>query len=190
MDYGAGNLFSLQNAMGCLKAESLVTDSGRIIAMAERIILPGVGSFGFLMENLRNRELIEPLKQAISSGKPFLGICLGMQALFEESEESPGIKGLGMLKGKVRRFTMGKIPHIGWNMIIPAKPSSLFSAGFAYFAHSYYPVPEDKEATTATTDYYGNFTSGIIDKNIAAVQFHPEKSGEFGMELLRRWLIC
>ncbi len=188
IDYGAGNLLSVKNALDYLGAASQITSSSRDVEKAERIILPGVGSFGYMIESLRKLKLEEPIKKALANGKPFLGICLGFQALFEESEESPGIAGLGIFKGKVVKFRQGKVPQIGWNTIKPKK--SLFEEGFVYFVNSYYPVPEDKEIIAAITDYFGDFTSAIQKDNITAVQFHPEKSGEFGLALLRRWLQC
>jgi len=188
IDYGAGNLVSVKNALDYLGVASKITSNAEDIEKAERIILPGVGSFGFMIESLRKLKLEEPLKKALSSGKPYLGICLGLQALFEESEESPGIAGLGIFKGKVIRFKQGKIPQIGWNNIKPKK--SLFKEGFVYFVNSYYPVPEDKEIIANTTDYFGEFVSAVQKDNITAMQFHPEKSGEFGLDLIRRWLKC
>lgn len=188
IDYGAGNLVSVKNALDYLGVASKITSNAEDIEKAERIILPGVGSFGFMMESLRKLKLEEPLKRALLKGKPYLGICLGLQALFEESEESPGIKGLGIFKGKVVRFKRGKIPQIGWNNIKPKK--ILFKEGFVYFVNSYYPIPEDKEIVATTTDYFGDFVSAVQKDNITATQFHPEKSGEFGLELIRRWLKC
>jgi imidazole glycerol phosphate synthase glutamine amidotransferase subunit len=188
IDYGVGNLVSVKNTLDYLGVASQITSSAKDIRTAKRIILPGVGSFGFMMKSLRNLKLEEPIKKAIASGKPYLGICLGYQALFEGSEENPGIAGLNIFKGKVVKFNQGKIPQIGWNNIKPKK--SLFKEGFVYFVNSYYPIPENKEIIAATTDYFGNFASAVQDENVTAVQFHPEKSGEFGLALLRRWLQC
>ena len=189
IDYGAGNLRSVKNALDYFKAGSIITDKPKDVINADGLILPGDGSFGFLMDSLKKKELIIPIKNFIKSGKPFLGICLGLQALFEESEESPGIKGLGLLKGKVIKFQKGKIPQIGWNKIIPAK-NNIFMEGYVYFVNSYYAVPKDKSAIASETDYFGKFASAIQCKNITAMQFHPERSGKFGIELLRRWLQC
>lgn len=188
IDYGAGNLVSVKNALDYLGVASKITSNAEDIEKAECIILPGVGSFGFMMESLRKLKLEEPLKKALLKGKPYLGICLGLQVLFEESEESPGIAGLGIFKGKVVKFKQGKIPQIGWNNIKPRK--SLFKEGFVYFVNSYYPVSEDKEIIATTTDYFGDFVSAVQKDNITAMQFHPEKSGEFGLDLIRRWLQC
>lgn len=189
IDYGAGNLKSVKNALDCLKVDCRVTDSADGIIKADRLILPGDGSFGYMMENLEKKKLISPIKNFIKSGKPFLGICLGLQGLFEESEESPGVKGLSILKGKVVRFRKGKVPQIGWNKILPGK-NSIFRNDFMYFVNSYYAVPEDRSVIAATADYSVDFVSAIQSKNITAVQFHPEKSGKAGIGLLRRWLAC
>lgn len=193
VDCGIGNLSSVKNALDYLgeAAASKITSSPGDIEKAERVILPGVGAFGFLMQNLRSRKLEEPVKRSIEEGKPFLGICLGMQALFEESEESKGVRGLEIFKGKVVRFRRGKVPQVGWNGIIPAKNGKgIFRKGFAYFVNSYYAVPEQAGIVATATDYFGRFASAVQYKNITAVQFHPEKSGTFGLELLRRWLEC
>lgn len=189
IDYGAGNLRSVKNALDYLKADCRITGKANDIKNADGLILPGDGSFGYMMENLEKKNLIAPIKNFIKSGKPFLGICLGLQALFEESEESPGVKGLCILKGKVIRFQKGKIPQIGWNKVSPAK-SNIFREGYVYFVNSYYAVPEDKSVIASATDYYRNFTSAVQYKNITAIQFHPERSGKFGIEILRRWLQC
>lgn len=189
IDYGAGNASSVKNALDFLGAEAIVTDNPEKILEADRIIFPGVGAFGFMMESLREKGLEEPIKKCIGTGKQFFGICLGLQALFEESEESKGIKGLGIFKGKIVKFRKGKVPQIGWNKIEPVK-KGLFEEGYAYFVNSYYPLPEDKSIVAAETDYFGKFASCIQKENIVAVQFHPEKSGNFGMEILRRWLKC
>ncbi len=196
VDCGIGNLSSVKNALDYLRADSKITSNPAEIGTAGKVILPGVGAFGFMMQSLKSKGLESPVKRCIEEGKPFLGICLGMQALFEESEESLGVKGMGIFKGKVVRFRKGKIPQIGWNKIVPAKPAkgstrgSIFKKGFVYFVNSYYVVPEDETVVAATTDYFGKFASAIQYENVTAVQFHPEKSGIFGIELLRRWLKC
>jgi len=189
IDYGAGNLKSVKNALDCLGAASVITDKPSDILKADRIILPGDGSFGYMMENLEKKRLVKPIKNFIKSGKPFLGICLGLQGLFEESEESPGIKGLCIFKGKVVKFRKGKVPQVGWNKIIPRK-NGIFQDNLMYFVNSYYVIPEDNSIIAAFTDYNGNFASAIKSNNITAVQFHPEKSGKAGIELIRRWLQC
>ena len=189
IDYGAGNLKSVKNALDYLKADCRITDKAADIQNADRLILPGDGSFGYMMENLEKKNLITPIKSFIRSGKPFLGICLGLQALFEESEESPGVKGLGIFRGKVVRFQKGKVPQIGWNKIIPAK-GNIFREGYVYFVNSYYAVPEDKSVIVSVADYYGDFASAIECKNVLAMQFHPERSGKCGLDILERWLQC
>src|SRR3989344_9331695 len=142
IDYGAGNLKSVKNALDYLGVASKITDKPVDIMKADRLILPGDGSFGFMMKNLRKRGLINPIKNFIKSGKPFLGICLGLQALFEESEESPNVEGLSIFKGKVIKFRKGKVPQIGWNKIIPEK-KNIFKEYYMYFVNSYYAVPKD-----------------------------------------------
>lgn len=189
VDYGAGNLKSVRNAFDYLKADSLVANKPEDIEGADRVILPGVGTFGFMMDGLRKRGLEGPIKEAISEGKPFLGICLGLQGLFDESGEGPGSKGLGIFKGKVVRYRSGKVPQIGWNKVVPAK-EGLLENGYAYFVNSYYPIPRDKDIIAATSDYYGKFACAVQKDNVIAVQFHPERSGDFGINFLRRWLRC
>ena len=192
IDYGAGNLQSVKNALDYLKVDSRITDNADDILKADRIILPGDGSFGYMMRNLQKKNLISPIKNFIKSGKPFLGICLGLQGLFEESEESPGVKGLSVFKGKVAKFRKGKVPQIGWNKIKIIKKNTsqrgVFFDSYMYFVNSYYVIPEDKSIVAATADYFGNFASAIQCKNITAMQFHPEKSGKFGLNILRNWL--
>ena len=189
IDYGAGNLKSVQNALGYLGVESALTSDPKVIKEAKRVIFPGVGAFGFMMNNLEQKGLDKAIKQCIRSKKPFLGICLGLQALFESSEESPGVSGLGIFKGTVVKFKKGKVPQIGWNTILPVK-EGIFTEGYVYFVNSYSVVPSEKNIIATKTDYFGDFVSAIQSENVTAVQFHPEKSGDFGIELLRRWLRC
>lgn len=194
IDYGAGNLQSVKNALDYLNVKSKITDDAEEIAKADKIIFPGVGSFGEMMNALESRNLVSSIKKSIKDKKPFLGICLGLQALFEESEESPGIKGLGIFKGKVKRFkTSLKVPQIGWNSIKMEKNDEMIHGldnKFFYFVHSYYVAPEDKSIILTTTDYSGRFVSGICKDKIWAFQFHPEKSGKDGLEILRRFALC
>ncbi|MBI2661074.1 imidazole glycerol phosphate synthase subunit HisH [Candidatus Woesearchaeota archaeon] len=189
VDYGAGNLKSVKNALDCLNVDSIITCNPKYISKAGRLILPGDGSFGYMMVNLKKKGLIKPVKDFIISGKPFLGICLGLQGLFEESEESPKVRGLSIFKGKVVKFRKGKVPQIGWNKLI-ARKKGIFRDDCMYFVNSYYAAPEDNSIVAATADYYGEFVSGIQFKNVTAVQFHPEKSGKEGIEFIRRWLAC
>lgn len=188
INYGAGNLESVKRAFKKIGVDTTITDKKEDILKAEKIILPGVGSFNFIMKNLRDNKLEEPIKGAIKKGTPYLGICLGIQILFEKSEESPGIKGLSIFEGEVKRFATGKIPQIGWNEIIPK--NELFKKDFFYFVNSYFVVPKDKRIIGGETIYYKKFTSAIKYKNITAVQFHPEKSGKAGLEFLKRWVEC
>ncbi|MBI4439587.1 imidazole glycerol phosphate synthase subunit HisH [Candidatus Woesearchaeota archaeon] len=192
VDYGAGNIRNVANALESLSVEYVVSKNPKDIANADKIILPGVGHFGAAMKVLRERKLAIPIKNAISGGKPYLGICLGLQLLFEKSEEAPGVKGLGVLKGNVLRFRgKMKIPHIGWNSISKKKDSRILantpSGKYFYFVHSYYANPLDRKAVLTTTNYGSEFVSGIESKNIVAFQFHPEKSGKLGMEILKRF---
>lgn len=189
VDYGSGNLGSLKKAFDYLGVDSRIISSPKEISKSGRIVLPGVGSFGYLMEQLKKKKIDCAIKGGILSRKPFLGICLGMQGLFEESEESPGAKGLGIFRGKVVKFRSGKVPQIGWNMVKP-KPKSLLDKGYFYFVNSYYAVPENMEIVDATTNYFRDFASAVRFENITAVQFHPEKSGEAGLNFLKRWLEC
>ena len=189
IDYGAGNLKSVKNTLDYLNVECIITNSAKDIIQADRLILPGDGSFGYMMKNLKKLNLAIPIKNFIEQGKPFLGICLGLQGLFETSEESPGIEGLSIFKGKVVKFRRGKIPQIGWNKVIPNK-KSIFKNEYMYFVNSYYVVPDDNSIISAITDYYGKFVSAIQFNNVTAMQFHPEKSGKEGIELIKRWLKC
>lgn len=189
IDYGAGNVRSVANALSTLGVAYKVTDEAELLGRADRIILPGVGSFGYMMGQLREKMLEQPIKKAIADGKPFLGICLGLQALFDVSEESPGIKGLGICKGKVVRLKKGKIPMIGWNLIKP-RTKGVINEGYAYFVNSYVVVPKDKTIIAATSYYQNTLVSAVVFDNVLATQFHPEKSGEYGIELLKRWLKC
>ena len=176
IDYGDGNLKSVKNALDYLNVDSIITNKPEDIIKSDRIILPGDGSFGYMMENLEKNGLVNPIKNFIRSGKPFLGICLGFQGLFEESEESPNVKGLSIFKGKVVKFRKGKVPQIGWNKIICKKNASsrsIFFDSYMYFVNSYYVVPEDNSIVATVTDYNDNFVSAIKTNNIIAMQFHP-----------------
>lgn len=192
LDYGIGNLASVRKAFAKVGAEAKVTSSPDEIAGAEKVVLPGVGAFGKAAEHLAAHDLVEPLRQAISDGKPFLGICLGMQLLFEASEEAPGVKGLGLLKGNVKRFEgVPKVPQIGWNEVRQAKSSPLFASipesVFFYFVHSYYVVPRDSTSVMAFADYGGEYAAAVGRDNIWGVQFHPEKSQAWGLALLKNF---
>lgn len=190
VDYGMGNLRNVRRAFQEIGHEVIVTaDPGRI-SEAESIVLPGVGAFGEAIRRIDTLGLREPLMEHVKRGRRLLGICLGMQLLFDRSEESPGAAGFGFLYGDVVRFGPGvKIPHIGWNDVAPKGNSSIFAAGDRidcfYFVHSYY-IPEIVE-TVATSDYGVRFSSAVQKENVAGVQFHPEKSQTAGLTLLRRW---
>ncbi len=186
IDYGAGNVKSVKNALDYLGFDSLITSDVDEIRKAERVIFPGVGNFGDCMQELEERKLVEVIKKFIDSGKPFLGICVGLQLLFEKSEESPGVNGLDVFKGKCVKFNQGKVPQIGWNKI----KSKKFGEGYVYFVNSYYAIPDDNSVVDATSDYFVDFTAIVEKDNVLATQFHPEKSGDFGLQILKRWLQC
>ena len=195
IDYGAGNLRSVANALQSLDADVLIVSSAADFpANPARVILPGVGSFGDSMEELCRRGLDEPVRRCLASGLPFLGICVGYQMLFEGSEESPGIPGLGILKGQVKRFLPGKkIPHMGWNSTTLTHPDHPCWAGldpqpYFYFVHSYFPVPEEPSIIAAVTEYEESFAAAVIRDHLWAVHFHPEKSQDSGLQLIRNFL--
>jgi glutamine amidotransferase len=194
IDYGVGNLFSVEKAFVKLGADVIVTSDVEEIAKADKIVLPGVGAFGDCMQNLIESGLIPTILDAVATGKPFLGICVGLQILFEGSEESPGIAGLGIIKGMVKKIYAPtlKIPHMGWNSLEFAAVSPLFQAlpksPYVYFVHSYYAVPEDPSVITAVTEYGQQVTAAVAQKNIQATQFHPEKSGDTGLLILKNFI--
>lgn len=189
IDYGMGNLHSVSKAVEAVGAVPIVTAEKRVIAAAEKIILPGVGAFGDCMKNLQATGLVPELIKHIKSGKGFLGICLGMQLLFESSEESPGVAGLGIFKGAVKRLTTEyKVPHMGWNRLKLKAASPLTAAAdgsYVYFVHSFHAVPKDSNIITAVCDYGTEIIAAVGRDNIQAVQFHPEKSGEVGLKMLQ-----
>jgi imidazole glycerol-phosphate synthase subunit HisH len=198
IDYGMGNLRSVEKAFELFYPKVKITSSPDEILASDKVVLPGVGAFGKAMDELRNRCLTDAVKDVIKAGKPFLGICLGLQLLFSESEEGGNVKGLDILKGKVRKFgdMKGlKIPHMGWNEINPkietrkSKILDEIEAGsFMYFVHSYYVDPEDKEVILCETDYGKSFASGIHKDNIYAFQFHPEKSQTRGLKIIENFV--
>ena len=191
VDYGAGNLRSVQNTLDHLGAEYQVTNKPADVTHAAKIILPGVGHFGQMMHAIDDLGLREPLITRIHSGVPFLGICIGLQCLFARSEEAPGSQGLSIFPGAVRRFVGdARIPHMGWNSLEQTKASRLLKnlgeGTFTYFAHSYYaPL---MEATAATCTYMHPYTAILEHANIYAVQFHPEKSGPAGLQVMQNFL--
>ncbi len=194
IDYGAGNLHSVKNALDFLGADSIVTGNREEILNADKIILPGVGAFGDAMKCLEESGLVETVKEVAKSGKPFLGICLGLHLLFEESEETPGVKGLGIFKGKVVQIPDNgslKIPHMGWNSIKVTKDSKILKSigdePYVYFVHSYY-VNADEDVISAYTEYGEKLDIAVERDNVFATQFHPEKSGETGMKILKNFV--
>ncbi len=188
IDYNAGNLKSILNMLEYLDCPYIVTSEAEDILNAERIIFPGQGHFAQAMQNLQSRGLIEPIKQVIEKGIPFLGICIGLQILFEESEEAPQVKGMGILKGKVKKFTKGKVPQIGWNKVETNLNDLFLTNNYFYFVNSYYVEPDENAVIAAKTVYYDNFCSAIQKENLYAVQFHPEKSSDAGLDFFRNWL--
>jgi len=188
LDYGAGNLKSVTNILEFLNCEYIVTDKKEDIENSQKLILPGQGHFGQFMKSLNEKGLSDILIEKINAGTPFLGICLGIQVLFEKSEEAPDSKGLGILPGKVIKFTQGKIPQIGWNQLKTTQQNSVLTDDYVYFVNSYYAVPEDKSIISAYCSYHRDFAAAIEYKNICAFQFHPEKSGKIGYGFLKKWL--
>ncbi|RUS45631.1 imidazole glycerol phosphate synthase subunit HisH [Cohnella sp. AR92] len=193
IDYGMGNLHSVSKAIERLGAEAVVTSKPEEILAADGAILPGVGAFGDAMSNLRETGLESVVKEYAASGKPLLGICLGMQLLFDESEEHGTHAGLGLLPGKVVRFRGDyKVPHMGWNELSFSQASPLFKGlapGHVYFVHSYHALPERIEDLLATTDYHQAVTAIVGRGSVYGMQFHPEKSGELGMALLNNFIM-
>jgi glutamine amidotransferase len=195
IDYGSGNIRSVTKALQHEGADvELVSDAGRM-EEAEAIVLPGVGDFGDCARNIRGRKLWEPLEDWLRSGRPFLGICVGYQLLFEGSEESPGEKGFGFFPGQVKRFRSAelKVPQIGWNSLELTQPGHVLWRGlpaepYVFFVHSYYPDSERKDVVIAETVYGERFASGAALGDVAGVQFHPEKSQEVGLAVLRNFV--
>lgn len=197
IDYGAGNLRSVANALREIGVDPVIAAGPESLADATHLILPGVGSFGDCMRQLENRGLLDPIRSWLAAGRPYLGICLGYQILFDSSEETPGVAGLGVIPGTVKRFREQpglKIPHMGWNSAVPSHPETGVWAGlgpepYFYFVHSYFPVPDDPSVVAARTTYGGDdFASAIERPNLLACQFHPEKSQDAGLRLIRNFL--
>ena len=190
IDYGMGNLHSAAKALEKVGAQVAVTRDPELVRQADKVVLPGVGAFGDCMKNLNERGLAPVIHEVIAAGKPFLGICVGLQMLFEGSEEDPGVAGLGIFKGLVRKIVAPglKIPHMGWNNLEYRTSSSLFQglppAAYVYFVHSYHAVPTDESCITAVTDYGGQVTAAVGRGLVQAVQFHPEKSSAVGLKIL------
>ncbi|MBU0503158.1 MAG: imidazole glycerol phosphate synthase subunit HisH [Candidatus Omnitrophota bacterium] len=203
IDYGMGNIHSVQKALESLGDKTIVTNNPEELRKCEKIVLPGVGAFADAMKELEKQGLVLAVIDAIKNKKIFLGICLGMQLLFESSRESKGAKGLGVLKGEVKKFIPGKglkVPHMGWNQlnkVISDKAPGVTECpllkglpenSYVYFCHSYYPDPKYKEIVSATTDYGIKFTSVVWQDNIFGMQFHPEKSQAVGLRILKNFV--
>ncbi len=193
LDYGAGNVRSVVNAIESLGETVAIAASPEDILSAPRLVFPGVGAFGNMMRILNEKGYVPPLREYLASGRPFLGICLGLHALFEGSEEAPGVAGLGIFSGRVRRFGPGlPVPHIGWNGVTCRQPTRLFQGLTGgekfYFVHSYYVESNDQDVVLTTTDYGVRFSSSVQRDRIVATQFHPEKSGPAGLRVLKNFL--
>ena len=195
VDYDAGNIKSVEKALQFLGQEPVVTRDKETLLQAEKVIVPGVGAFGDAMGKMHQYELVEVLREIAAKGTPLLGICLGLQLFFESSEETPGVEGLGLLPGKIVRIPDKegfKIPHMGWNSI-QINPASRLLKGieegaYVYFVHSYYLQAENEADVAATTDYVVNIHAAAEHENIFATQFHPEKSGEIGLRILKNFI--
>lgn len=194
IDYDAGNIKSVEKALGYLGEETIVSREPEVLLKADKVILPGVGSFGEAMENLHRYQLVPVIKEIANNGTPFLGICLGLQLLFESSEETPGVDGLGILKGKILRIPPSeglKIPHMGWNSLHLQNDGRLFKGipedTYVYFVHSYYLKADDPEIVKATTEYSTLIHASVEKDNIFACQFHPEKSSKYGLKILENF---
>lgn len=197
IDYNAGNLKSVEKALAAIGQESVVTGDYRTIRAADKVILPGVGAFGDAMEQLKKYELDKVIREVTAEGRPFLGICLGLQLLFAGSEENRGVEGLGILDGEVLKIpdTEGlKIPHIGWNSLKLQHDGRLFAGiaegAFVYFVHSYYLKAADAQIVRATAEYGVSIHASVEQGNVFACQFHPEKSGEVGLSILSNFAAC
>ena len=197
IDYGVGNLFSVEKALAVLGADVRVTSEEDVIRQADKIVLPGVGAFGDCMKNLEESGLIPVLMESVTAGKPLLGICVGLQILFDGSEESPGVRGLGLIPGMVKKIQAPglKVPHMGWNSLAIREPrqqldlfAGLAEKPYVYFVHSYHAVPEDPSVITSVTEYGEQLTASVAKGNIQATQFHPEKSGDVGLHILKNFI--
>lgn len=195
IDYDAGNMLSVIKALKFLGQKPVVTRDAAVIKGADKVILPGVGSFGDAMGKLNGYGLTGVIRDVIHGGIPFFGICLGLQLLYETSEESPGVGGIGVLRGTIRKIPAGeyrKIPHMGWNSLDFPGQGRLFrgidEGAFVYFVHSYYLDAADKETVTATTDYNVKIDASVESGNVFACQFHPEKSGQVGLRILENFI--
>ena len=195
IDYDAGNIKSVEKALQLLEQEVVITRDKDTILKADKVILPGVGAFGDAMAKIREYGLEEVIREVVDCGTPFLGICLGLQLLFERSEECPGVKGLGILKGEIVKIPDSpglKIPHMGWNSLEFPREGRLFRGlsqeSYVYFVHSYYLRAEDESIVTATTEYSTHIHASVEKGNVFACQFHPEKSSDVGIQILKNFV--
>ncbi|MBQ7833627.1 MAG: imidazole glycerol phosphate synthase subunit HisH [Lachnospiraceae bacterium] len=195
IDYDAGNIKSVEKALQALGEEVTITRDANVLLNADKVILPGVGAFGDAMDKIRSYGLESVIRQIVDKGTPFLGICLGLQLMFEESDETPGVKGLGLLPGKILRIPEGedlKIPHMGWNSLHFTKDTKLFKGikegAYVYFVHSYYLKAEEEDMVAATTEYGVCIHAAVEQGNVFACQFHPEKSSDVGMAILKNFI--
>lgn len=195
IDYDAGNIKSVEKALQKLGADVVITKDAETILNAEKVILPGVGAFGDAMANLNKYNLVTVIKQVVEKGIPFLGICLGLQLLFDRSDETPGVEGLGILKGEVLRIPDHeelKIPHMGWNSLHLQNDGRLFEGlsedSYVYFVHSYYLKAEEPEIVKATAEYGVTIHASVEKGNVFACQFHPEKSSDVGLQILKNFV--
>jgi glutamine amidotransferase len=184
VEFKGGNVGSVQRCLSRLGIDYRTVNADSLPDGSRPLLVPGVGSFGAVMQVLRDDGLADAITKAVEKGTPYIGICVGMQVLFDRSEESPGVDGLKLLQGDVVRFNAPKVPLIGWNEIVARQPD--FTDGFVYFVNSFYPKPTDKTAILYNADYAGEFCAAVRSRNITGFQFHPEKSGTFGNELLKR----
>ena len=193
IDYGMGNLRSVQKALEQVGAQAIITSEAAVIRNAKKIVLPGVGAMRPAMEKLTALKLIPVVQEAVNSKRPFLGICLGLQLLFDESDEGGTVKGLGVLPGRVLKFSKLKVPHMGWNRIdIQRNDCPLFNeittSEYVYFCHSYFVKPDDNDIVAAKTNYGLDFVSSVYTGSIFGVQFHPEKSQSVGLKMLKNFV--
>lgn len=192
IDYGVGNLRSVEKAFAATGCKAIVSSDEKDLRAAERLVLPGVGAFGACMKALKQRGFDRVVRERVKDGTPLLGVCVGMQLLFDESDEFGSTPGLGLLRGRVKRFNDELVvPHVGWNRVFQSGPHGLFAdvgdESFFYFVHSYYCEPEDQSVAAGETEYGARYASVIAHRNICGVQFHPEKSQDAGLRLLRNF---